>query len=58
MVPYRQEKQENFCCNYSIIDQIVESPNPAQDASSYTLKENKVEMFRPCYDAEMGEFHF
>ena len=29
---------------------------PPQDVSSYTLKENKVKMVRPCYNPKTGEF--
>ena len=33
----------------------MESSNPPQDISSYTLKENEVKMVRPKYDPKTGE---
>ena len=51
------KKNKNiFYFDCFIIGQIVESSNPPQDVSSYTLKENEVKMVRPRYDPETSEF--
>ena len=34
----------------------MEAANPPEDISTYVLKENKVKMIRPKYNAETGEF--
>ena len=51
----KKKNKEISYCDYFIIGQIVESSNPPQDVSSYTLKENEVKMVRPRYDPETGE---
>ena len=45
-----------FYCNYFILGQIVESSNPPENISPYTLKENEVRMIRPKYDTSTGQF--
>ena len=51
-----KKNKDIFYCNFFILGQRVESSNPPQDVSSYTLKENKLKMVRPRYDPKTGEF--
>ena len=47
-----------FYCDYFILilGQIVESSNPLENISTYTLKENEVRMIRPKYNTSTCEF--
>ena len=51
-----KKNKKIFYYDYFIIGQIVKLSKPPQDISSYTLKENEVQMVRPNYDPETGEF--
>ena len=53
---YPTVKKKIFYSEYFVIGQVVESPNPPQDVSSCTLKENVVKVVRPRYNPETGEF--
>ena len=47
-----KKSKKIFNCDYFVLGQIVESSNPPEDISSYTLKENEVTMIRPKYDTK------
>ena len=47
-----KKNKKIFYCDYFVPGQIVESSNPPEDISSYTLKENEVRMIRPKYDTK------
>ena len=51
------KKEKNiFYCDYFIFGQMINSSNPPENISSYTLKENEVRMIRPKYDRSTGQF--
>ena len=51
-----KKNKEIYYCDFFILWQIVESSNPPQDISSYTLKENKVKIVRPKYNPKQVNF--
>ena len=53
---YLTVKKKKIYCDFFILGQIVESSNPPQNVSSYTLKENEVKMVRPRYHPKSLEF--
>ena len=51
-----KKNKKIFYCDYFILGQIVESSNPLEKLSSYTLKDNEVRIIRPKYDTSTGQF--
>ena len=51
-----KKNKKIFYCDYFILGQIVESSNPLEKLSSYTLKDNEVRIIRPKYDTSLGQF--
>ena len=51
-----KKNKKIFYCDYFILGQIVESSNPPEKVSSYTLKDNEVRIIRPKYDTSTGQF--
>ena len=42
-----KKNKKMFHCDYFILGQIIESSNPPENISSYTLKKNEVRIIRP-----------
>ena len=51
-----KKNKKIYCCDFFIVEQIVEALNPPEYMSTYVLKENEVRMVRPKYNPETGEF--
>ena len=51
-----KKNKKIYYCDFFIIGQIVEVPNPPEDMSTYILKKNEVKMVRPKYNPETAEF--
>ena len=51
-----KKNKKIFYCDYFILGQIVESSNPLEKLSSYTLKDNEVRIIRPKYDTSTDQF--
>ena len=46
-----------YYADYLIVGQINQCLNPPENIETYRFKDNKVKMYRPCYDTVTGQFH-
>ena len=51
-----KDNKKVYYADYLIVGQINQCLNPPETIETYGFKDNKVKMYRPCYDTVTGQF--